>query len=695
MNFIDVMLLTCVGYLALFAFVWTRPVGRATVVFQLMLACSFAWASTYYLELTLPSLEGKVAAHLVRFLFLPWLPFLWLAALREVLGVAKGAPRGFWMLAGTYCVATMAVAITAPWHRWFQYEFAIFPLEGTRNLGILVYENGPWNRGFEFLNNLLLPPATLILMARAWGDASPIMRRQLLLLAAAYLVPIAISVSWFWGYRPVPNVNLTPAAMSVSIAILGWVVLGYRALDIVPVARGILLDTMEDLVFVWDAGGRLVDMNAAACAAVGRPLMDCVGKTAREMPAPWAAALGSGGALREVERAGIRKWYAHSAREIQGRGGTPGGVLATLKDVTSQREAELALAESEAELRLILDNIVEAVFIHDARGRLLAVNRPMLAMYGLEREEDALRYGIFEDYSAPESDFELAKSAVEAALRGERRTIPRWTSRRPATGETFEVRVELCSIQKGRERLVLATVMDLTEELAQNRREIEVQKLTEEKKFLRQQEMLIRDLHDGVGGILAGIGMLGALGMGATSLADKDEIFRKISDLAGEANVEVRSLMGSLETREFYWADLVTEMRRHASMAETNHGIEVFVKVRGEGEPGEPGLFAGLSLFRIFKEALNNAVKHSGAKRMDVELAFGPGAFAMDIQDNGRGFPADLPRGRGLRNMRQRIRELGGEMEIASGAGGKLSFRAALPLKSPDKGMDASPDGRV
>ena len=54
---------------------------------------------------------------------------------------------------------------------------------------------------------------------------------------------------------------------------------------------------------------------------------------------------------------------------------------------------------------------------------------------------------------------------------------------------------------------------DVTHELARQHRELACRKLLEERRQLRQQELLIRDLHDGVGGIVAAIAMLSALGL--------------------------------------------------------------------------------------------------------------------------------------------------------------------------------------
>ena len=562
-NFADILLIIVAGYSCLLGYTFTRRRSAATLLLQCMLLAAVAWALTYYLELKLPALDAKIAARLARFLFVPWLLVLWLAMLHQLLGIGSNLPRWLWVTIIAIPAVTMLMAATAPWHRLFQYDFVIHPVGRNGELGILGYQRGPWALFYELFTVAGMCPLIFGLMLRAWPDASPIMRRQLLMELLQLALPIGATVLYLLDHSLVPHVNLAPFLMAVSMSALAWDVLVYRALDIVPVARGVLLDTMQDRVFVFDAGGRLVDLNLASMTALGCSLMECVGKTAAELPTPWCAAFQPDVPLVEIGSNGTRRRFERTIQSLADRDGTLRGNLVILRDVT--------------------------------------------------------------------------------------------------------------------------------DELARQQRELAYQKLLEDRRHLRQQELLIRDLHDGVGGIVAAIGMLSALGLKEPDEVKKAEMLRKIMELAGEGNVEVRTLMGTLESREFFWADLFTEMRRHGGLLEANHGIAFSLKIRGEGDATGPGLFAGMSLFRIFKEALNNVIKHSSASRVDVAMDFLDGSMSLTIADDGRGFAGNPPGGRGLRHMHQRITELGGAMHLANSGGVCLEFNAAIPLKSPDQGMDESP----
>jgi signal transduction histidine kinase len=69
-------------------------------------------------------------------------------------------------------------------------------------------------------------------------------------------------------------------------------------------------------------------------------------------------------------------------------------------------------------------------------------------------------------------------------------------------------------------------------------------------------------------------------------------------------------------------------------------------------------------LFRIAQEALTNAVRHSGADRITVRLAYQPGSLVLEIEDNGHGMSDDAGRGFGVEGIRERVRQLGGQIDI-------------------------------
>ncbi len=91
-----------------------------------------------------------------------------------------------------------------------------------------------------------------------------------------------------------------------------------------------------------------------------------------------------------------------------------------------------------------------------------------------------------------------------------------------------------------------------------------------------------------------------------------------------------------------------------------------------------------LNLFRIFQEAVSNAAKHSGASKVNVSLRHSPPRIVLEIRDNGCGFDYQQARsvrsGMGLSIMAERMKMLGGKMEVASLRDLGTTVRAEAPV---------------
>jgi signal transduction histidine kinase len=108
--------------------------------------------------------------------------------------------------------------------------------------------------------------------------------------------------------------------------------------------------------------------------------------------------------------------------------------------------------------------------------------------------------------------------------------------------------------------------------------------------------------------------------------------------------------------------------------------VRVGVQVRRELEPVALGPAGEQAMFRIAQEGLSNAVRHSEADRIGVQLRQNGLGAELTVADNGRGFDrATSTHGLGLRLMAERVRELGGSLAIDSGQGRGTRLLVLLP----------------
>ncbi|MFM8418602.1 MAG: ATP-binding protein, partial [Verrucomicrobiota bacterium] len=214
---------------------------------------------------------------------------------------------------------------------------------------------------------------------------------------------------------------------------------------------------------------------------------------------------------------------------------------------------------------------------------------------------------------------------------------------------------------------------------ALRRSEVRREKAEAEAEWRRQREAVLRDVHDGVGGLVANLHMTTSLALRAPDAAEQRAQIQHLDAMAHEALLEVRSLMDALEVQVADVEGVAGEFERYGNLVLGPHGIRLAVSAEMEdGCPQACGpLFLGL--FRIVKEALANVVKHSGASSVEVRVVASRDGLVLAIGDDGRGLLPGCGKGRGLLSMRRRAEELGGKMTLDSGAGLRLQFSVPWP----------------
>ena len=237
--------------------------------------------------------------------------------------------------------------------------------------------------------------------------------------------------------------------------------------------------------------------------------------------------------------------------------------------------------------------------------------------------------------------------------------------------------------------VVVQYLSRLMRELAEQREEarraleenVRLQREREELAALEERSRIAREIHDG---IAQSIYMLTLNLEKAADVASVDqklgERLGKLVGLAKETLLEVRHYIFDLKPLLSGDIGLTGTIQGQVREFATVSGLPARLEV--EGDERTVPLAVGSSLYRIAQEALANAYRHAGASVIDVRLAFRPGSVSLEVRDNGRGFSVDSAStgGRGLRNIRQRADELGGQVEIASDPNRGTTVRVTIPL---------------
>jgi two-component system, NarL family, sensor histidine kinase UhpB len=193
-----------------------------------------------------------------------------------------------------------------------------------------------------------------------------------------------------------------------------------------------------------------------------------------------------------------------------------------------------------------------------------------------------------------------------------------------------------------------------------------------------ERKRVARDLHDEVNQALTAILLrLQALMQDSPSPEVERELL-ELKRLVNQAMEELLQLARQLRPTALDDHGLVPALEGHVRRFGEQHGIEA--RLRTHGEADALGDDQQLVVYRVAQEALSNVARHSGATRVDVDLAARDGGLDLCVRDDGSGFDSTLPpRGLGLNGMAERARLVGGELSIYSSTGRGTTVTLHVP----------------
>jgi signal transduction histidine kinase len=149
-------------------------------------------------------------------------------------------------------------------------------------------------------------------------------------------------------------------------------------------------------------------------------------------------------------------------------------------------------------------------------------------------------------------------------------------------------------------------------------------------------------------------------------------------------------IVWAINPRRDRLSDLTQRMREFAGDIFTAREIEFSFRAPAGGLELRLDADVRRQLYLIFKEAVNNAARHSRCTHVEIEIELSEGRLLLRVRDDGRGFDpnGDAATGRsgnGLESMRERARSLGGQIEIISRANLGTTVKLNLPI-SPRAG---------
>ncbi|MGE0683480.1 MAG: PAS domain S-box protein [Candidatus Binatia bacterium] len=351
-------------------------------------------------------------------------------------------------------------------------------------------------------------------------------------------------------------------------------------------------------------------------------------------------------------------------------------------DITAQKRGEEALRVNEEKYKTIFAASPDFIYLTDSTGRLLDANPALLEWQELSLED--LRQRHFLDFFAGDNIEEVMEEftglqhgslvrGLEVRVRNTRGEI-----------RVFEVHAIPIPDPRGDE-VILSVARDIT-----SRKQVEERLQLLSRQLLETQETerrhLARELHDEIGQTLTvlkiNLKALEPVPKRATpylqeSLHLVDSTVQQIRNLALDLRPSQLDHLGLTDTLQWY-------VDRRAQRT----GIVMhFVADRLQPRPSPP---IETACFRVVQEALTNIARHARARQVWITLRQHDAALDLFVRDDGIGFDVDVARaqavhgkGLGLLGMEERVRLVGGQLDIVTAPESGTEIHVCVPLRHP------------
>jgi diguanylate cyclase (GGDEF)-like protein/PAS domain S-box-containing protein len=367
---------------------WHRKQVPGAKWFALMLLAVGLWCLTYAFEILAVSSNSKLFWLRIEYIGIVTLSPLWLMFTLTYTQRDNWSSKWYRYIIWIIPFITYLSVITNEYHH-IHYSDVTYSIETPGHQ--LIITHGPGFYIFTAYSYILLLIGTIALI---WAiiNFPQVYRKQSAAIIIGALIPWIINLIYILnitsGYDP------TPFAFSLTAIIYFWAIFRLDLLNVIPVARSMVIESMTDGMFVLDSQNLIVDINPAAARIIGiaHP-SHAIGRPAGEILAPFPDYVNRYGNVFETrEEFKLKSPHADGDYEleinpIRTQDGTIAGRIIIIRNITNRKVTEDALRKSEILYHTLIETLPIAIFQKNRNSRYTFVNQLYAENEGIPAEK--------------------------------------------------------------------------------------------------------------------------------------------------------------------------------------------------------------------------------------------------------------------------------------------------------------------